>query len=102
MATRGRYNTVGPDRQDVSESPDINGQQDYGKSEGLPRRSLKTRNNKCSAVAPFRFLAAMILEVGVRAEKLPCCPSLDRDSRDAEVGFEPRVFLSVSWRHQSP
>ncbi|KER30906.1 hypothetical protein T265_02721 [Opisthorchis viverrini] len=32
----------------------------------------------------------------MRAEILPGCPSLDRGSREAEVGFEPQTFrLSV-------
>ncbi|KER27436.1 hypothetical protein T265_05539 [Opisthorchis viverrini] len=32
------------------------------------------------------------------AEILPGCPSLDRGSREAEVGFEPRTFRSVNSR----
>ncbi|KAG5453486.1 hypothetical protein CSKR_113960 [Clonorchis sinensis] len=45
-----------------------------------------------SAVAPFRCLAAMPPEWSTRAGILPACPSLDRTSRDADVGFEPRTF----------
>ncbi|KAG5445264.1 hypothetical protein CSKR_110430 [Clonorchis sinensis] len=33
-----------------------------------------------------------------RAGILPSCPSLDRGSREAEVGFEPRTFRSVTSR----
>ncbi|KAG5442992.1 hypothetical protein CSKR_107169 [Clonorchis sinensis] len=32
----------------------------------------------------------------MRAGILPGCPSLDRGSREAEVGFEPRTFRSVN------
>ncbi|KER25979.1 hypothetical protein T265_06674 [Opisthorchis viverrini] len=42
-----------------------------------------------SAVAPFRCPAAMPQEGSTRAGILPGCPSLDRGSRVAEVGFEP-------------
>ncbi|KER24516.1 hypothetical protein T265_07830 [Opisthorchis viverrini] len=45
-----------------------------------------------SAVAPFRCLAAMPSEGSTRAGILPGCPSLDRGSRVAEVGPEPRTF----------
>ncbi|KER19681.1 hypothetical protein T265_11609 [Opisthorchis viverrini] len=34
-------------------------------------------------------LAIMPAEGGTKAGLLPGCPSLDRSSRDAEVGFEP-------------
>ncbi|KER28151.1 hypothetical protein T265_04981 [Opisthorchis viverrini] len=51
-----------------------------------------------SAVAPFRCLAAMPHEGGTGAGILPSCPSLDRGSREAEVGFEPRTFRSVNSR----
>ncbi|KER30899.1 hypothetical protein T265_02715 [Opisthorchis viverrini] len=51
-----------------------------------------------SAVAPFRCLAAMPPEGCTRAGILPGYPSLDRGSREAEVGFEPRTFRSVSPR----
>ncbi|KER27447.1 hypothetical protein T265_05488 [Opisthorchis viverrini] len=49
-----------------------------------------------SAVAPFRCLAAMPYEgSSTRAGVLSGCPSQDRGSREAEVGFEPRTFRSV-------
>ncbi|KER28766.1 hypothetical protein T265_04457 [Opisthorchis viverrini] len=37
-------------------------------------------------------------EGSTRAGTLPGCPSLDRRSREVEVGFEPRTFRSVSSR----
>ncbi|KAG5442805.1 hypothetical protein CSKR_112268 [Clonorchis sinensis] len=37
-------------------------------------------------------------EGSTRAGILPGCPSLDRGSREAEVGFEPRTFRSVNSR----
>ncbi|KAG5454672.1 hypothetical protein CSKR_104954 [Clonorchis sinensis] len=52
----------------------------------------------CSAVESFRCLTAMPPEGSTRAGILPGCPSLDRGSREAEVGFEPRTFRSVSSR----
>ncbi|KAG5442240.1 hypothetical protein CSKR_100176 [Clonorchis sinensis] len=45
-----------------------------------------------SAATPFRCIAAMPPEGSTRAGILPACPSLDRVSREAEVGFEPRTF----------
>ncbi|KER20561.1 hypothetical protein T265_10910 [Opisthorchis viverrini] len=36
-------------------------------------------------------------EGSTRAQILPRCPSVNR-SRDVEIGFEPRTFLSVNWR----
>ncbi|KAG5441015.1 Ras-specific guanine nucleotide-releasing factor 2 [Clonorchis sinensis] len=48
----------------------------------------------CSAVTPFRCLAAMPPEGSTRAGILPGCPSLDRGSREAEVGFELRTLRS--------
>ncbi|KER21924.1 LOW QUALITY PROTEIN: hypothetical protein T265_14977 [Opisthorchis viverrini] len=51
-----------------------------------------------SAVAFFRYLAAMPPEGSTRAGILSGCPSLDRGSREAEVGFEPRTFRSVNSR----
>ncbi|KER30303.1 hypothetical protein T265_13200, partial [Opisthorchis viverrini] len=51
-----------------------------------------------SAVAPIRCLAAMPHEGGTRARILSGCLSLDRGSREAEVGFEPRTFWSVNSR----
>ncbi|KER28290.1 hypothetical protein T265_04824 [Opisthorchis viverrini] len=38
------------------------------------------------------------LEGSTRAGILPGCPSLDRGSREAEVGFEPRTFRTVNSR----
>ncbi|KER24176.1 hypothetical protein T265_08112 [Opisthorchis viverrini] len=37
-------------------------------------------------------------EGSTRAGILPSCPSLDRGSREAEVGFKPRTFRSVGSR----
>ncbi|KER23137.1 hypothetical protein T265_08908 [Opisthorchis viverrini] len=51
-----------------------------------------------SAVTPLRCLAAMPPEGCMRAGILPGCPNLDRGSREAEVGFEPRTFRSVNSR----
>ncbi|KAG5449686.1 Actin-1 [Clonorchis sinensis] len=51
-----------------------------------------------SAVAPFRCLTAMLPEGSTRAGILPGCPSLNRGSRETEVGFEPRTFRSVNSR----
>ncbi|KER32416.1 hypothetical protein T265_01472 [Opisthorchis viverrini] len=59
-------------------------------------RSLLEKNR--SAVAPFRCLAAVPHEGCTRAAVLPGCPSLDRGSREAEFGFEPRTFRSVNSR----
>ncbi|KER33065.1 hypothetical protein T265_12682, partial [Opisthorchis viverrini] len=42
-----------------------------------------------SAVAPFRRLTAMPLIGGTRAGIVSGCPSLERGSREVEVGFEP-------------
>ncbi|KAG5448290.1 hypothetical protein CSKR_110459 [Clonorchis sinensis] len=51
-----------------------------------------------SAVTPFRCLAAMPPMGNTRAGMLPGCPSLDRGSREAEVGFEPWTFWLVNPR----
>ncbi|KAG5445103.1 hypothetical protein CSKR_104003, partial [Clonorchis sinensis] len=51
-----------------------------------------------SCNTPFRCLAAMLSEGSTRAGILPGCPSLDRGSREAEVGFEPQTFRSVDSR----
>ncbi|KER26817.1 hypothetical protein T265_13932, partial [Opisthorchis viverrini] len=48
--------------------------------------------------APFRCLAAIPHEGGTRAGILRECPDLDRGSREAEVGFEPRTLWSVNSR----
>ncbi|KAG5452329.1 hypothetical protein CSKR_112798 [Clonorchis sinensis] len=47
------------------------------------------------AVKAFRCLAAVPPEGSTRAAILPGCASLDRGSREAEVGFEPQTFRSV-------
>ncbi|KER20313.1 hypothetical protein T265_11120 [Opisthorchis viverrini] len=47
-----------------------------------------------SDLTPFRCLNAMPPEGSTRAWILPGCPSLNRGSREAEVGFEPRTFWS--------
>ncbi|KAG5449249.1 hypothetical protein CSKR_100659 [Clonorchis sinensis] len=49
-------------------------------------------------VAPFRYLTLMPPEGNTRAGILPNCQSLDRGSREAEVGFKPRTFRSVNSR----
>ncbi|KER30208.1 hypothetical protein T265_03360 [Opisthorchis viverrini] len=49
-----------------------------------------------SAVAPFRCLTAMPPEGCTRAGILSGCPSLDKGSRKAEVGFEPQTFRSAT------
>ncbi|KER25792.1 hypothetical protein T265_06822 [Opisthorchis viverrini] len=56
---------------------------------------LGQANNR-SAVTPFRCLAATPHEGDTRAEILPGLPSLDRGSREAEVGFELQAFRSVN------
>ncbi|KER33740.1 hypothetical protein T265_12532 [Opisthorchis viverrini] len=55
-----------------------------------------------SVVTPFRCLAAMPREGSTRAGMLPGCPSLDRGSREAEVGPEPQTFRSVNSRSTHP
>ncbi|KAG5441345.1 hypothetical protein CSKR_103221 [Clonorchis sinensis] len=62
----------------------------------LPSGGMAVRHRK--AVTPFRCLAAMPPEGSTRAGILPGCPSLDRGSREAEVGFEPRTFRSSQIR----
>ncbi|KER34021.1 hypothetical protein T265_00210 [Opisthorchis viverrini] len=59
---------------------------------------LFRKKRKRSAVASFRCLAAMPPEGSTRARILPGSPSLDRESRVAEVAFEPRTFRSVNSR----
>ncbi|KAG5442239.1 hypothetical protein CSKR_100177 [Clonorchis sinensis] len=51
-----------------------------------------------SAVTLFWCLAAVPTEGSTRAEIMSCYPGLDRISRDAEVGFEPRIIGSSSVR----
>ncbi|KER22241.1 hypothetical protein T265_09609 [Opisthorchis viverrini] len=58
--------------------------------------SYSTTNNNRSAVTHFRCLTSMPFEGSTRAEILPGCPSLDRGSREAEVGFESLTFWSKS------
>ncbi|KER31540.1 hypothetical protein T265_02192 [Opisthorchis viverrini] len=48
------------------------------------------------AVTPFRCLTAILPGESTRAGILPDCPSLDRGSREVEVGFEPLTFRTVS------
>ncbi|KAG5453190.1 hypothetical protein CSKR_112752 [Clonorchis sinensis] len=55
---------------------------------GSDRGQQKNR----SAVAPFRCLTAMSPQGSTRVGIQPGCPSLDRGSREAEFGFEPRTF----------
>ncbi|KAG5442937.1 hypothetical protein CSKR_104780 [Clonorchis sinensis] len=55
--------------------------------------------NSHSGVKPFRCLVSMPPEGRTRAGILPDCPSLDRVSREAEVGFEPWTFRSVTPRY---
>ncbi|KER24056.1 hypothetical protein T265_08188 [Opisthorchis viverrini] len=66
----------------------------------VPNNWTRKKERKRSAVALSRCLAAMPPEGSTRAGILPGCPSLDRGSRVAEVGFEPRTFRTVfgpSW-----
>ncbi|KAG5441639.1 Guanine nucleotide-binding protein subunit alpha-11 [Clonorchis sinensis] len=63
----------------------------------IPVEFRAVKKNR-SAVAPFRCLTATPPEGSTRARILPGCPSLDRGSREAEVGFEPRTFRSVNSR----
>ncbi|KER20043.1 hypothetical protein T265_11325 [Opisthorchis viverrini] len=51
----------------------------------------------CTVVAPFRCLVSIPMEGGIRTRIEPCCPSLDKSSRDAEVGLERRTYRSTSW-----
>ncbi|KAG5446665.1 hypothetical protein CSKR_112978 [Clonorchis sinensis] len=56
------------------------------------------REKHRSTVAPVPCLTAMPPEGSTRAGMLPGCPSLDKDSRETEIGFEPRKFWSVNSR----
>ncbi|GAA57488.1 hypothetical protein CLF_112800 [Clonorchis sinensis] len=74
----------------------------YGNSESvndhkteLPNSVKLTNERPDPAVAQFRYPTPMPLPLGRKREVLPSCPSLDRNSRDAEVGFERRTFRSV-------
>ncbi|KER23382.1 hypothetical protein T265_08706 [Opisthorchis viverrini] len=42
--------------------------------------------------APYRYLAVIRRQGGMRGGILSSLSSLDRSSRDAEVGFEPQIF----------
>ncbi|KER28782.1 hypothetical protein T265_04473 [Opisthorchis viverrini] len=64
--------------------------------EGFGVTSVRTHS--CPAVAPFRCLATMPQEGGTRDGILSGRPNIDRESRVAEVGFEPRTFRSVNSR----
>ncbi|KER25423.1 hypothetical protein T265_07105 [Opisthorchis viverrini] len=64
---------------------------------------VRTMNLPCVLLSLFRLYgknhsAAMPPEGSTRAGILPGCPSIDRRSREAEVGFEPRTFWSVNSR----
>ncbi|KAG5445444.1 hypothetical protein CSKR_103747 [Clonorchis sinensis] len=56
----------------------------------------KDKKEDRSAVTPFRCLAAMPSKISTRAAILPGCPSLGMESREAEVGFEPRTFRKTA------
>ncbi|KER33938.1 LOW QUALITY PROTEIN: hypothetical protein T265_12524 [Opisthorchis viverrini] len=60
------------------------------------------QNKNRSAVAPFWCLTAIPPEGSTSAVVLPGCSSLDRGSREAEVGFEPRAFWSVNSQPYHP
>ncbi|KER26349.1 hypothetical protein T265_06394 [Opisthorchis viverrini] len=45
---------------------------------------------------PFRCLSVTSPERSMRARILPGCSSLERGSREAEIGFEPRTFWPVN------
>ncbi|KAG5442553.1 hypothetical protein CSKR_108755 [Clonorchis sinensis] len=60
--------------------------------------SVAWKHHKREIQLGSRCLAAMPPEGSTRAGILPGCPSLDRGSREAEVGFEPRTFRSVNSR----
>ncbi|KAG5451599.1 hypothetical protein CSKR_110880, partial [Clonorchis sinensis] len=62
----------------------------------------QTKKPNRSAVTRFRCLAAMPPERSTGAGILPGGPSLDRASRDAELGFEPRTFRPVNSRAAEP
>ncbi|KER33082.1 hypothetical protein T265_00979 [Opisthorchis viverrini] len=40
--------------------------------------------------------AAIPSEGSTQTETLPCCPSLDRSSRDPEIGLEPQTLRSLN------
>ncbi|GAA28176.2 protein phosphatase 2 (formerly 2A) catalytic subunit [Clonorchis sinensis] len=59
-----------------------------------PNRVLQPKNRPDAA--PFRCLVATPTEGGTRVGILPCCPSPNRNTQDAEVGFGTQAFQSIS------
>ncbi|KER27796.1 hypothetical protein T265_13722, partial [Opisthorchis viverrini] len=57
---------------------------------------IAVANSKRIYIYSPKCLAAMPLEGSTRDGITPGCPSPDRGSREAEVGFEPRTFRSLS------
>ncbi|KER19593.1 hypothetical protein T265_11676 [Opisthorchis viverrini] len=51
-----------------------------------------------NSISPFRYLNAIPAEGTPKAQILPGYPSLDRSSRDAEMGFEQRTFRPIGSR----
>ncbi|KER26732.1 hypothetical protein T265_06093 [Opisthorchis viverrini] len=51
-----------------------------------------------SAGAPFQCLTAVPPKGSTGAELLPGCAILDRESQEAETGFEPRTIRSANSR----
>ncbi|KER25700.1 hypothetical protein T265_14161, partial [Opisthorchis viverrini] len=62
-------------------------------------RTDKNRNNERTPVTSFKCLTALPPEQCTRTEILSGGPSLD--SRDAEVGFEPRTSRSLVMSQQA-
>ncbi|KER27728.1 hypothetical protein T265_05287 [Opisthorchis viverrini] len=69
------------------------GFEDEPKADVPPVKLRKQRFVK--KVASFRCLTVIPPEGSTRTGILPGSPSLDKRSRDAEVGFEPRTFRSL-------
>ncbi|KER20037.1 hypothetical protein T265_11319 [Opisthorchis viverrini] len=63
--------------------------------QGLSQTEKKNRPSSCSTLSVPSYHAT---RVRTRAGMLSGRPSLDRGSREAEVGFEPRTFRSVNSR----
>ncbi|KER29249.1 hypothetical protein T265_04095 [Opisthorchis viverrini] len=61
-------------------------------------QNMRKKKKKAFSCSAFRCLSDMPPEGSTRAGILPDCPSLDRGSRKAEVGFESRTFRSVNSR----
>ncbi|KER28759.1 hypothetical protein T265_04454 [Opisthorchis viverrini] len=76
----------------IIESVPVSGANPLDAASKLSNGRFGEHKQKLSAVAPFRCLAAMPPEGNTRAGILPGCPSVDRGSQVAEVGFEPRTF----------